>query len=176
MIKRLRNLSEKVSKKQVDTAHASLTAMKILSACAKLSETNNMKGLVYVGFMLKAKEEHQIIFVHNSLMGSSARIARMFSYPTTHMNNYYDHPQFKIVLLVRQSYLSEAVMPEKAFIEAYYDKIIGCVLADDKINGPTFGSKARELRELGIPIITILDRILTLDDKTEIERWLKKHA
>ena len=120
--------------------------------------------------------KHNIICVHNSLMGSSARIARSFNYPTTHIKNYYDGEDNRILLFVRQSYLTENIMPELEFIHTYYEKIIGVVIADDKCNGPFFGEKAHALSILGIPIIAIIDRVMAIENKIEIERWLNKYA
>lgn len=117
-----------------------------------------------------------LITVHNSLMGGSARIARMFDYPTTHIDNYYDQEGNQIILIVRQPYLTERALSERGFIEAYFDRIIGVIVADDKTNGFRYGEKASIIQSLGIPIIAIIDRVLTIENRIEIERWLEKHA
>lgn len=120
--------------------------------------------------------KYNIICVHNSLMGCSARIARSFNYPTTHIKNYYDGEDNRILLFARQPYLTESILSEFEFIHTYYEKIIGVVITDDKCNGPYFGEKAHIFSSLGIPIIAIIDRVMTTENKVEIERWLNKYA
>lgn len=109
-------------------------------------------------------------------MGGSARIAGMFNYPTVHIDNYYDNPGNKIVLFLRQSYLTDKNIPELPFIETYYDRIIGVIITDDKANGPTFGEKKGAMKRIGLPIISVIDRVCTQENKMEIERWLTRHA
>lgn len=127
--------------------------------------------------MNKTREgKYNIICVHNSLMGGSSKIARSFNYPTTHIRNYYDGENNKILLFARQPYLTEGVMSEIEFVHTYYEKIIGVVITDDKCNGPSFGEKAHVFSSLGIPIVAIIDRVMTKENKVEIERWLNKYA
>lgn len=122
------------------------------------------------------KREPKIIFVHNSLMGGSARIAASFNLPSASVLNYYDDGETSIILTSRPAYITESLAFQTTFINKYYQRIIGVIIVDDKNRGSEFASEIEHFQSLGIPIIAVLDRILTLEEKVLIERWISKHA
>lgn len=126
--------------------------------------------------MRKLKQNETVLFVHNSLMGGSARISREFGCPSVLITNYYDSPDVKVILVARQRYRFESMVFETEFLNKYYKRIIGVIIVDDKNLGASYGADINQYHKLGLPIIAVIDRVLTDENRREIERWMNKNA
>lgn len=110
-----------------------------------------------------------ITIVHYSLFGGTSKVSNRFKYDSTSMEGYIENDN-KIVIIARRFYSNDwSKLAVIEFIKEYKDKIIGVILVDDKSYGQFYGEYIKVFTDEGLPILAVLDRLVSNEDIESLE-------
>lgn len=109
--------------------------------------------------------------VHYSLNGVSLKLAERLGYPYYQIGEYVDDGS-DIVIIGRPFYRADIVLYMKHFIEIYKSNIIGVIILDDMNYGSEFANFSEFYSNLGVPILQILDYIVTDEQINELREGI----
>lgn len=101
-----------------------------------------------------------MIILHNSITGSSRRLAERFSYPSKHLRSYMGGND-GIIIVGRRFFTNENLWELDNFIKQYKRKIKGVIIYDDKVFGRCFGESADFFANHGLEILVAWDKTVS---------------
>lgn len=109
-----------------------------------------------------------MVILHNSVTGSSMKLAKRFRFPSKRISNYRGEAE-GIVIIGRRFFTDENLWELIKFIENNKDKIKGVVIYDDKSFGSEFGASAELFERYGIEVLAVWDKVVSEEEIREME-------